>query len=171
MLCFLLEAIHFTVTMEIYQNQKVGVSEVKWIAVSNRLDILNYSVAPQSFIYGARSHCESDSNTAHLNYHFLWGLNLFFMKPCLAVWLLLCFVYFDYPCHGFFWANVPRETGISIWKQPPDEIMKNEKKQKRRRGEGRNRRWKDIAEEWLSPSSCQLGFTLSDWLVSAWLVH
>lgn len=88
--------------------------------------------------------------------HFLWGLNYYYffhkLHLCLAAWSLLCFVYFDYHFYGFFCFHVPWATGISLWMKPLDEIMKNERKQTRRQGGGRDRRWKDIAEEWLSPS-------------------
>lgn len=59
--------------------------------------------------------------------------------PYLAVWLLLCFVYFDYHFYGFFCTYAPPKTGISIWMKPPDKIMKNARKQnkmRRRREEG-----------------------------------
>lgn len=75
--------------------------------------------------------------------HFLWGLNLFFIKR-IPVWLFdCCFVLFILIIifYGFFCAHVPREAGISIWMKPHDEIMKNERKQTR--GGGRERGTED----------------------------
>lgn len=96
------------------------------------------------------------SNAAHLNSQHIKtdilsksleinsNLRFKFVHPCLAA--LFWFFFF-----GFFCAHAPRETGISVWIKPPDEIARNERKQTRAGGR-RARRWKDIAKEWLRPS-------------------
>lgn len=96
--------------------------------------------------------------------HFLWGLNLFFIKrPYLSGCLIAALF-----C--LFWWSLFMDSFVLMFpvRQESQSERNNEKwkkANKRRREGGRDWRWKDSAEEWLSPSAhaSWLSICLTDW--------